>query len=90
MTSHGPDPAPAEVATEPEAEAEAQPESEDFLSPAASDQAEPSRAPVEVRPYGVVEPAHGSSGLRRYAPAAAAAVAGVTAVVVWALGRRRR
>lgn len=28
--------------------------------------------------------------IKRYAPAAAAAVAGVTAVVVWALGRRRR
>lgn len=45
-----------------------------------------------VRPGtgGLPVPADTVGTIKRYAPAAAAAVAGVTAVVVWALGRRRR
>lgn len=82
------------TATSRTAEAEPEPEStfesEDFLGTPPPHGAASSRVPDGVRPPGSVEPVDGSSGLRRYAPAAAAAVAGVTAVVVWALGRRRR
>jgi carbon monoxide dehydrogenase subunit G len=84
---------PAAESPDSAAEAGDEPESEDFLTPTLPHRPEPAasdRIPTESRPPGVVEPASDSSGLRRYAPAAAAAVAGVTAVVVWALGRRRR
>lgn len=83
-------PAAASKTAEAEPAPQSTLESEDFLSPAAPHAAASSRVPDGVRPPGSVEPSEGSSGLRRYAPAAAAAVAGVTAVVVWALGRRRR
>ncbi len=81
----GPDPV-----AEAEADRQDEPESTDFLNPVAP--AEPARLAASVAgpAPGTIEPAQAPSGLRRYAPAAAAAVAGVTAVVVWAIGRRRR
>ncbi|GAB3767949.1 SRPBCC family protein [Microlunatus parietis] len=45
---------------------------------------------VRPRSGGLPAPTNAAGTIKRYAPAAAAAVAGVTALVVWALGRRRR
>ena len=89
----GAEPAAAEAAAAPEPErdsdfATAPTESDrrtDFLTPgprAAVPAVRPAATPAEREPT--------REALRRYAPAAAAAAAGVTAVVAWALSRRKR
>ncbi|WP_161605957.1 SRPBCC family protein [Microlunatus speluncae] len=87
-TGAGPDEAVVpEPAADPEDDATEEPATD---LPIPTTPPEPAPEPRPGPRPGVVEPIREPSGLRRYAPAAAAAVAGVTAVVVWAIGRRRR